>query len=249
MGTGYAEKEREFVDGLAADTGRDLDQWMKAISAAGPAKRNDIIDWLRQQGFAFPKASWLERIHHNGGRLIYADDAAGPSNARRLGALSRTAAVVPSGHAAPASGCILAEAAVDRLEEHAERAELKHGHLGVSSGAEVGQFLAAAKGLKPLAEFVLREIETAVPGISYAVATPYLIIAAPAAFAALHPAPKELRLFADFGAGTGNRVRKAEVSAARGAPPFPEVLIVNDARQIDGAFLDLVASAYTRALK
>ena len=249
MGTGYAEKEREFVDGLAADTGRDLDQWMKAISAAGHAKRNDIIDWLRQQGFAFPKASWLERIHHNGGRLIYADDAAGPSNARRAGALSRSAAAVPSENAAPASGCILAETAIDPPLGHVERADLKHGLLGGSSSAEVGQFLAAAKGLKPLAEFVLREIENAVPGISYAVATPYLTIAAPAAFAALHPAPKELRLFADFGAGTGNRVRKADVTAARGTPPFPEVLVLYDARQIDEAFLDLVASAYTRVLK
>ena len=55
------------------DTGRDLAGWMAAISESGLSERNAIIDWLRHQGFQFAKASWLERIHHNGGRLIYAD--------------------------------------------------------------------------------------------------------------------------------------------------------------------------------
>jgi hypothetical protein len=121
--------------------------------------------------------------------------------------------------------------------------------VSASQDVDVARFLVAAKGLKPLAEFILREIEAAVPGIHYVIAAPYLTIAAPAPFLALYPAPKELRLFADFGAGTGNRVRKAEASVSRGVPPFPEALILSDARQIDGAFRDLVASAYTRSLK
>ncbi len=249
MGTDYAEKEREFVESLAEDTGRDLDQWMQAIAAAGHGQRNDIIDWLRQQGFAFPKASWLERIHHNGGRLIYADGQTGVAHARRSGTMSRPAAMVPFEGAAPNSDNIAAEAIVAPAAEPAGHQEFKHDILGGSSPAEVGQFLAAAKGLKPLAEFVLREIEAAVPGINYAVTAPHLTIAAPAAFAALHPASKELRLYADFGADTGGRVRKADASTARGTPPFPEVLVLNDARQIDGAFRDLIASAYTRSLK
>lgn len=70
MATDYAGKEKEFIASLGPDTGRDLDGWMQAISGADLAHRNDIIDWLRQNGFTFANASWLERIHHNGGRLI-----------------------------------------------------------------------------------------------------------------------------------------------------------------------------------
>ncbi|KAB2939990.1 MAG: hypothetical protein F9K20_15165, partial [Hyphomicrobium sp.] len=71
MATDFGEKERAFIDGLKENTGRDLDEWMAAISAAGLAHRNDIIDWLRHKGLMFSKASWLERIHHNGGKPIY----------------------------------------------------------------------------------------------------------------------------------------------------------------------------------
>ena len=76
MATDYGEKERAFIDGLKENSGRDLDEWMAAITEQNLPHRNDIIDWLRQQGFMFSKASWLERIHHNGGRPIYADTAA-----------------------------------------------------------------------------------------------------------------------------------------------------------------------------
>lgn len=254
MGTDYAEKEREFIDSLADDTGRDLDQWMQAISAAGLAQRNDIIDWLRQQGFAFPKASWLERIHHNSGRLIYGGTAAVaahvlPAHARRLGPAPQNETVSAAASATPAPSKMDADVAVSRAAVPLERQGADHSQVAGSSTGEVQLFLGAAKGLKPLAEFVLREIEAAVPGISYIVGAPYLTIAAPAAFAALQPAPKELRLYADFGAASGDRVRKADTTAGRGTPPFPNVLVLNDARQIDGAFRELVASAYTRALK
>lgn len=50
MATNFGEKERAFIDGLKENTGRDLDEWMAAISAAGLAHRNDIIDWLRHKG-------------------------------------------------------------------------------------------------------------------------------------------------------------------------------------------------------
>ena len=253
MGTDYAEKEREFIDSLADDTGRDLDQWMQAISAAGHAQRNDIIDWLRQQGFAFPKASWLERIHHNSGRLIYAGNAAVAAHARRSSPLPQNETVSAAASASPAANKTDADVAVSRAAEPAESQVAEHdpdpAYVPGASTAEVAQFLGAAKGLKPLAEFALREIETAVPGISYVVTLPYLTIAAPAAFAAFLPAPKELRLYADFGAGLSERVRKADTTVTRGSPPFPNVLVLNDARQIDGAFRELIASAYTRALK
>ena len=57
---------------------------MTAIAGSRSDNRNDIIDWLRQQGFTFAHASWLERIHHNGGRLIYeGGDGRMPRPARR----------------------------------------------------------------------------------------------------------------------------------------------------------------------
>ena len=71
MSSDYEEKEREFLAYLKADTGRDLAGWMQAIGEANLAHRDEIIEWLRQQGFIFTWASWLERIHHNGGRPIY----------------------------------------------------------------------------------------------------------------------------------------------------------------------------------
>ena len=65
------EEEREFLADLEARTGRDLAQWMAAITAQGFADKNETIDWLRAQGIPFARASWLERIHSNGGRPIY----------------------------------------------------------------------------------------------------------------------------------------------------------------------------------
>jgi hypothetical protein len=65
------EEEREFLADLEARTGRTLAQWMAAITAQGFADKNETIDWLREQGIPFARASWLERIHSNGGRPIY----------------------------------------------------------------------------------------------------------------------------------------------------------------------------------
>ena len=62
------EEEREFLAELKARSGQDLAQWMAAIAAQGFADKNETIDWLRAQGFPFARASWLERIHSNGGR-------------------------------------------------------------------------------------------------------------------------------------------------------------------------------------
>ena len=76
MSADYAEKEREFLACLEADTGRDLEAWMAAIETQGLTERNEIIDWLREQGFLFSKASWLERIHNNSGKPIYGVGAA-----------------------------------------------------------------------------------------------------------------------------------------------------------------------------
>ena len=65
------EEEREFLADLEVRTGRNLKDWMTAIAAQGFADKNETIDWLRAQGIPFARASWLERIHSNGGRPIY----------------------------------------------------------------------------------------------------------------------------------------------------------------------------------
>ncbi|MGD9671232.1 MAG: hypothetical protein AB7U75_19660 [Hyphomicrobiaceae bacterium] len=96
MSTDWREKEREFLTSLKADTGRDLGEWMRVIAAQNLPHRNDIIDWLRQHGFPFARASWLERIHHNQGRPIYLDPAeltpaASAVEAEAEGALQRVA--------------------------------------------------------------------------------------------------------------------------------------------------------------
>ena len=66
-----AEEERAFLADLVPRTGRDLAAWMQAISEQGFSDKNEAIDWLRAQGFPFARASWLERIHSNGGKPIY----------------------------------------------------------------------------------------------------------------------------------------------------------------------------------
>lgn len=71
MSKNFAEQEREFLESLQKTSGRDLAGWMAAIAAEKLAHRNDVIDWLREKGFPFSRASWLERIHQNGGRPLY----------------------------------------------------------------------------------------------------------------------------------------------------------------------------------
>jgi len=70
------EEEREFLADLEARTGRDLARWMAAIAAGNFSDKNEVIDWLRGQGLPFARASWLERIHSNGGRPIYLSEPA-----------------------------------------------------------------------------------------------------------------------------------------------------------------------------
>jgi len=78
MSADEREEEGRFLTELKARSGHDLAEWMAAISAQGFADKNDTIDWLRAQGFPFARASWLERIHTNGGKPIYLHDPPKP---------------------------------------------------------------------------------------------------------------------------------------------------------------------------
>jgi hypothetical protein len=224
MSTDYAEKERDFIASLDEDTGRDLAGWMTAISDSGHTERNAIIDWLRHQGFQFAKASWLERIHHNGGRLIYAEDG-GESSA--------------SGTFEPADPLVHGEP--PRVTRRAPLIAPPDTAEPASSG-DINRVLSGAKGLRPLADLILREVARAVPGVTYTTSGALIIMSAPKPFAALLPAPKRLRLYGSFGADGVHRAKPAD-GMGKSAPQFPEMLVLDDARHVDEDFRRLIRFA------
>lgn len=66
------EFEKEFMDGLVEQTGKDLSEWMKTINGLGTKKRNELIAWLKNEhGFGHMNASLLAGIHANGGKPVY----------------------------------------------------------------------------------------------------------------------------------------------------------------------------------
>jgi Domain of unknown function (DUF5655) len=224
MAIDYGEKERAFIDGLAENTGRDLDAWMAAIAAERLPHRNDIIDWLRRQGFMFSKASWLERIHHNNGRPIYAD--AGKINPRASVRRreKRPAPASPSTAAPPA--------------------EPPPTPLPVAAGLD--ELLAKAKAYRPLAQYLIAQIKSVRPGASLLPRATFIAIADPNEFARLGIGGKELRLHLALGSG-----HPADEAVKKGAPggglgkdeALSHMVVLTDARQIDRRLLDLVARA------
>lgn len=254
MGTDYAEKERAFISGLKEDTGRDLTGWMTAITQTQLDNRNDIIDWLRQQGFPFARASWLERIHHNGGRLIYADDQPiGVSGELREDVVAAAETIAKSAVANAAPVFPFAGKPPERERKAAEPS------LGAFTPklvvvndappqttavrADVAVVLSAAKGLRPLAEVIISEIERAVDGVKLTAESSMVIFSTGKPFAALLPSAKDLRLFADY--GTSPRAKRAEPTKTQ-TPPFSQVLVLNDVRQINADFADLIKRACGR---
>lgn len=275
MARDLGEQERAFIDALAAETGRDLPAWMLAIAESGHASRNEIIDWLRHQGFTFSNASWLERIHHNGGRLIYAgtdarpiamDRAAPPRTPRPVAMTPATESTVsvtdtagPAQDAGETPAADVPPGAPAELTLPPPRepsavfappppsAAMGQPGPAASSDEEIATLLLAAKGLRPLADFILRHMDQAVPAMVRSASPPFVMLSSPMPFAALLPGPKEVRLFADFGPKARDRTRKADTT--RFQPPFPDVIVLNDARQLDDRFRELIETAYTRALK
>ena len=66
------EFEKEFMDGLTEQTGKDLTTWMKIIDGSRNTKRNEVIAWLKSEhGFGHMNASLLAGIHANGGKPVY----------------------------------------------------------------------------------------------------------------------------------------------------------------------------------
>lgn len=241
MGTDYGEKERQFLESLEAETGRDLAGWMAAIAEANLSRRNDIIDWLRRQGFVFSKASWLERIHHNGGKAIYAARAERRAPARRRREASpaveraptaeTTGTIIPfrprqeaSPPPAPAAVSAEAQEAYDRL----------------------AAIIASAKAFRPLATFLLAEIRKAVPKATFAVEGSHIVIAAPGEFAVVAISPRELRLGIVLpGAPLTPPFQAAKFpgAASRIPPGVTHMVVLTDARQVDYVLLTRLREA------
>lgn len=218
MSADFAEKEREFVSSLAADTGRDLSGWMTAIAQSGLTARNDIIDWLRHQRFTFAKASWLERIHNNGGRLIYED------------ATAAAAALAPSREPARQTGTNEAGRATQAGDIDLSRATL-----------DIAPLLAGAKGLRPLAEMIIGEIRTAAPGTTFVAHGPLIVAVCGPAFLAILAEAKKIKIYADFNSDPARLAVPAD-AINKSAAPFTRMIELNDARRIDGAFRALLLS-------
>lgn len=222
----YGEKEREFLESLKEDTGRDLAEWMREIAASGQVQRNDIIDWLRHKGLMFSRASWLERIHHNGGKPIYADAPkdAPRSRPRRRGesALAPTPPV--------ASPLADAPAAVPPPP---------------AAAGELDVLLARAKAYRPLAQHVLAKIKAVRPAADFVARENAVAIGDPKVFATLGISAKELRLHLALGEHPfDDVVRKGQAGGGLGkGEALTHMLVLTDARQIDQRLLELVALA------
>ena len=248
MSIDYGERERQFLETLKADTGRGLDEWMAAIAAAGLTQRNDIIDWLRRQGFMFSKASWLERIHNNGGRPIYAD-AASPRQRTRPQPRPRLvvvpAAQTPGPAAAPPPQPPPSITAPAAPPVAAPSAPAPPPAAPPTDQAAIDNLLARAKAYRPLATYTIAEIRKAVPEAAVLPRDGYLVFRAREAdFALLAISAKELRLGVTLkSAPEGVTLEPAKLPGLRGAPAATHMAVLTDARQVTPALMAAVAQA------
>lgn len=297
MSTDWREKEREFLSGLKPDTGRDLGEWMRVIAAQNLPHRNDIIDWLRQQGFTFARASWLERIHHNAGRPIYLDGAwqqqqqDAMAQSEEMAAEPRLAVAAGGGRVLVAAPAMLATpaaspqssptsletptaslalvpvpspvagekealnaadapattAAADTAKSPPAPELPATANTSSASPTEIDEVLSKAKAYRPLAAFVLREIEAAVPGATVNSGPSHLLLARDGhTFALLAVSGKDLRLaLAPTGTpeSAGLQPLKLPVTLTKAAHGLPHMVVLTDARQVDSGFINLVKLA------
>jgi hypothetical protein len=213
------EEERELLSDLEVRTGRDLAAWMAAITAEGFADKNEAIDWLRAQGIPFARASWLERIHSNGGRPIYlhvAPKTPGEAVARPPPALKPTPP--------------------QRMPRPPSQREI----------ADLEKLLAAGKGYRPLYQMLEAEIRGAIPDLVVRPKPGYISLGAPREFAALTLHATELRLGLDLGETPFDaRLQKPRLKGVDA--PISHMVVLTDARQIDAELLNLIKSASARA--
>jgi hypothetical protein len=239
MATDFGEKEREFIEGLKENTGRDLGEWMQSISAEGLGHRNEIIDWLRHKGLMFSKASWLERIHHNGGKPIYA--GVPKEAAPRRPALRR--------REPPVAPLVPPSQSPEARPRAPTPTPAPPAPTSPSTGGDVDALLAKAKAYRPLAQHVLAKIRSVSPGAAIGARDSALAIGGPSPFAVLGITAKELRLHLALGEHPFDEVvKKGQAGGGLGkGEALSHMLVLTDARQIDARFIDLITLAAARA--
>ena len=204
---------------------------MQAIAASGQLQRNDIIDWLRHKGLMFSKASWLERIHHNGGKPIYAD---APKDAPRR---------VPG---AAATACWQQRCRpLHFAADAAARPSAPPPAAAPPPLSDVEALLAKAKAYRPLAQHVLAKIKSLRPAANFAARESAIAIGDPNVFAALGISAKELRLHLALGEHPfDDVVKKGQPGGGLGkGEALSHMLVLTDARQVDQRLMDLIALA------
>jgi hypothetical protein len=226
MAIDYREKEREFLDGLEQATGRGLEAWMTAISEQNFAHRNDLIDWLRQQGFMFSKASWLERVHHNGGKPIYSN--APPPRASKP---REKKAAAPEAAENPAAETATSVAAAAVTSPHTD---------------DIQSVLAGAKGLRPLAAVIVKLIQDTVPETIVTPSAPFLSFESNhRIFAVLITGGKDLRLglALPFAPAPPWQPIKAQINAPKIPATITHTMALSDVRQLTPDLREQIAVA------
>lgn len=243
MTTDYANKEREFLQSLKADTGRDLDEWMAEIAAQNLPHRNDVIDWLRHQGFIFSWASWLERIYHNDGQPIYLDAVPPgvsheerPKPELRLVHSASTPEAPPPvlkpDPQPPTSETTLAPASAARPVTPLD--------------PELQTVLAKGKAYAPLAIHVVKRIQSSIPDVQLRPQRLHVEIANPHVFAILLVAAAGLRLALNL----GDHPIEPPLEKARAPNPtirlpdtMAHMLTLTDARDVNSTFDAMIKKA------
>jgi len=236
MAKDYGEMEQEFIATLKGDTGKDLAEWMSAISAQAFTNKNDAIDWLRVQGFVFARASWLERIHANGGKPLYGSKPAvmPVKPVARKPAVKEARAEVEAAPFVPPP-----------LERPPEPVAAGVQAAAPPADGRLDDLIAAAKGYQPLYRLLAGAITRAIPEAHIAAAPAYIVIAAPREFAAIETTAKGLRLALDL----GDRPFAApwQPSKLATAPKnLSHMIVLDDARKIDATLIDLVRTSHAR---
>jgi hypothetical protein len=220
MASDERAEEQELLADLEARTGRDLAGWMAAIAAQDFKDKNETIDWLRAQGIPFARASWLERIHNNGGKPIYADQS------------DRAEKGKPP---APPS-CVPAQRP-DTANRPAQR--------GGAQEEQLEKLIAAAKGYRPLYHLLEGEVRNTIPALNLLPRSTYISFAAPCEFAALALTASELRLGLDLGARSFDALLQKPKLKGTG-PSISHMVVLTDARQVNSELMELVKSANAR---
>jgi hypothetical protein len=209
---------------------------MAAIAAQGFSDKNEIIDWLRSEGLPFARASWLERIHRNGGRPIHAAEPADgtaetggvdarPAERRRAPPLLRLVPNTPE------------KVAPDVREEQDQPT--------ADAAAALDRLVAAAKGYRPLYHLLEARFRQAIREVTFSAQARYVSVGAPGEFAAITLHATEVRLGLDLGDRAFDaRLQKAKLRGP--GPAITHMVVLTDARQVDDDLLALISSANSR---